>query len=249
MPLAFAVVCEARADFKTASGLAERIIREHVNWVDDDLLDDCPLWHGRDLAQPYLLWKEVPDLAREAGIRSHGHFDGQPAEPNAHAAQRALRYLKRKHSTRPLDGVLLIRDDDRDPGRRVGLEQARDAEHDIRERIVIGLARCKRECWVLGGYDPADAREEEILAKVRADLGFNPCLDAHQLTAKHDPDRRSAKRVLGVLTRDDTNREAKCWEQAPLNRLRERGEESGLADFMAEVESHLVPLFNQKPRL
>lgn len=246
MPFAFAVVCEAAADFRTATGLAERVISEHVDWIDGEILTTCPLWCGLDRASPYLLWKDVKDLAREAGIRSHGHFGShpaEPAEPDAHAAQRALRLLKWKNAGRPLDGVLLIRDDDGDPRRRAGLEQARKEEHDLQDRVVIGLAHCKRECWVLAGYDPADAHEEALLAEVRAELGFDPRKGSHQLTAKHDRDKRSAKGVLDALTRGDLEREARCWERAPMDILRVRGSETGLADFLEQVQSRLVPIF------
>ena len=244
MPFGFAVVCEAAADFMTATGLAERIIREHVGWVDDHLLATCPLWRGADQSRPYLLWTEVPKLAKEAGIPPiHGHFDGRPAEPDARTALRALRLLKLKNLGRPLDGVLLIRDDDRDTRRRTGLEQARDAEHDLRDRIVIGLAHCKRECWVLAGFEPIDIVEENRLDEIRSELGFDPRFHSHQLTAKHDADKRSAKRVLGVLTQADVDREAICWEKAHLAMLRERGHATGLVEFMDEVILHFIPLF------
>jgi hypothetical protein len=244
MPFAFAVVCEAAADFRTATGLVERIIREQVDWVDQHLLDNCPLWRGTDEARPYLLWSEVPKLAEEAGIPPiRGNFDGRPAEPDARTALRALRLLKLKNAGRQLDGVLLIRDDDRDTRRRTGLEQGRDAEHELRDRVVIGLAHCKRECWVLAGFDPAHPDEEDRLAAVRAELGFDPRIGAHQLTAKHDADRRSAKRVLGVLTQDDADREEFCWKEAPLATLRERGRETGLVEFLDEVSSRIVPVF------
>ena len=244
MPFAFAVVCEAAADFRTATGLAERIIREHVDWVNDHLLATCPLWLGADQTRPYLLWTEVPKLASDAGIPPiHGHFDGRPAEPDARTALRALRLLKLRNAGRPLDGVLLIRDDDRDTRRRTGLEQGRVAEPDLRDRVVIGLAHCKRECWVLAGFDPSGSEEERLLKAVRDEFGFDPRTRAHDLTAKHDTDKRSAKRVLGVLTQGNTDREAACWKEAPLATLRERGRESGLVEFMDEVISRLIPLF------
>ena len=248
MPFAFAVVCEARADFRTATSLAERVIRERVDWVDEDLLTDCRLWWAWDDANPFLLWADAKALAREAGIPpSHGHFDGRPADPDPHAARRALRLLRWKNGGRPLDGVLLIRDDDGEARRRSGLEQAREAETHIQDGIVISLARSKRECWVLAGYDPGDPGEIELLAEIRAELGFDPREGSHQLTAKHDQDKRSAKRVLGILTGSDWEREARCWEQSPLDLLRERGRGSGLADFLDEVVSRLVPLFGITP--
>lgn len=248
MPFAFTVVCEAAADFRTATRLVERIVLEQVNWVNNHLLQTCPLWRGVDETQPYVLWKEVPKLAGEASIKIHGHFDGRPGEPDAKTALRVLRLLKKlKIAGRPLDGVLLIRDDDRDTHHRAGLEQGRDAEPELKERVVIGLAHCKRECWVLAGFDPIGREEEERLAAVRVELGFDPRDGAHELTAKHDTDKRSAKRMLGLLTRDDIDREKSCWEDIALSTLRERGGETGLTDFFDEVISRLIPLFVHRP--
>jgi hypothetical protein len=144
--------------------------------------------------------------------------------------------------TRISGGVLLIRDDDRETDRRKGLEQARD-DSDLRDRIVIGLAHCKRECWVLAGFDPVDALEESLLDELRPELGFDPRTTAHELAAKHDADKRSAKRVLGILIRDVEGREARCWEQAPLQTLRDRGQKTGLTDYLDEVRERLVPVF------
>ncbi len=249
MPFAFAVVCEAAADFRTATTLAERVIRERVDWVDEESFAHCPLWHGSDQARPYILWTEIGDLASAAGIRAHGHFGDQPGEHDAYSARRALLLFKKwKLAGRPLDGVLLLRDDDRDASRRIGLEQASKVNHGFGDRVVVGLARCVRESWALVGYDPADSGEAELLNEVRTELGYDPRSNSHELKAKHISDKRSAKRVLGILTRHDQDREARCWEHAPLDRLRERGRESGLADFLDEIRSRLLPLFRPAPK-
>ena len=90
------------------------------------------------------------------------------------------------------DAVLLIRDDDRQVDRRRGLEQVRHASP-LAERIVIGLAHTKRECWVLAGFEARDDQERELLAEIRRELGFDPCIQAEQLTAIHDHDKRAVR--------------------------------------------------------
>jgi hypothetical protein len=45
------------------------------------------------------------------------------------------------------------------------------------------------------------------------------------------------------LTGDDYEREATCWEKAPLEQFEERGEKTGLAAFIREVRKKLVPLW------
>ncbi len=54
---------------------------------------------------------------------------------------------------------------------------------------------------------------------------------------------RSPKRALAALTAGDSLREERCWTEAPLDRLKQRGESSGLKAFLDEIESELVPLF------
>jgi len=245
MPAKFAVVCEAEADFRTAAGLAELVFLETFDWFRD-AIEGCPLWHGIDAESPFLIWKDVRRLAAESNIRAHGHFDGKPAEPDALAARRALLLMKLKHQERPLEGILLIRDDDRDNSRRLGLEQAR-GESEMIERIVIGLAHTKRECWVLAGFIPEDEGEVAQLAEFRSELGFDPSLSAHELTAKHDHDKRSGKRVLGLLTRGDYDREVRCWQQTSLEILEERGELIGLTAYLNEIRDRLAPLFKRRP--
>ncbi len=237
MPLKIAVVCEADADYRTATELAERVLCQLDDWVST-VLENCSLWWGFDRQGTFLCWKDVPTLAKETGIRSHGRFGDDPAAPDAHAARRALLLLQTRYGD--LDGVLLIRDDDRQTVRRQGLEQAR-AVSPWRDRIVIGLAHCKRECWVLAGFDPLDIAEERTLHDLQTDLGFDPRLAAEQLTAKHDTDKRSGKRVLSVLTQDDREREAQCWTKAPLAALRLRGRETGLAEYLRDIEIVIGP--------
>ena len=38
MALSFVVVCEARADFETASDLADRVICELIDWIEPEML-------------------------------------------------------------------------------------------------------------------------------------------------------------------------------------------------------------------
>jgi len=248
MPYQFALICESPADFRTATVLAERAICEHVDWVDADLLAGCPLWHEFEPGRPFILWTEVPHLADQASVpKVRGKFGESSAEPDARTALRALRLLNKLRGD-SLDGVLLIRDDDADPRHRTGLEQARGGKHTFRGQIVIGLAHCMRECWVLTGFDPANPEEIALLDKIRSDLGFDPRTRSEDLTASDKADKKSPKRVLDHLTGKNLDRESSCWLHASLNLMRERSRQNGLAEFLDEVEARLVPLFRQPPR-
>src|SRR5580704_12258278 len=117
----FAVVYEAETDFLTATELADRVLLEAVNdWLDQDQLPYQRSWQRVNAGGQPLTWKAIKRLAREAGIRPHGHFQGEPGLPDAAAARRAIDYLLEEFPQ--LDAILLIRDQDDEPERRKGLE-------------------------------------------------------------------------------------------------------------------------------
>lgn len=241
MTLRIAVVHEAEADFTTATELADRVIVEAVGWMTDDDIVPAREWLEFTPDGLRLSWTGIDNLALEAGIRVRGHFGKDPAEPDAKAAVRAIRYLRLVYPE--LDAVMLIRDRDDQPERIQGFAQARAVNHDGLP-IVIGLAIVTREAWVICGFDCQGDSELVLLQAVRKRLGFDPCLRSHELTAHKDiTDKRSPKRALRELTADDRARERQCWFDTHLTLLRERGTDNGLADFLDDVRSRLAPLF------
>jgi hypothetical protein len=237
----FAVVCEAEADFRTATELADRVLVEAIDWLDPDQLLYQRSWEGADAAGQLLTWKAIKRLAREAGIKPHqGHFQGEPGLPDAAAARRAIDYLLNEFLQ--LDAILLVRDQDDEPERRGGLEQARGVNHSGIV-IVVGLAVVERECWLISGFEPLDDSESSRLQDERRTLGFDPRERSHDLTAcKNDNALRSPKRVLRELSGDDRERERRCWMETLLEVLRERGSENGLAAYLREVRDRLAPM-------
>jgi hypothetical protein len=247
MSLRFAVVHEAEADFRTATELADWVLMEAIDWLDDEaLLPGQREWVDHEAGGRRLSWKTIPQLARQAGIRAHGHFDGAPGLPDAAAARRAILYLL---ETIPgLGAIVLVRDQDDEPERRGGLEQARDQDRSG-VAIVIGLAVVERESWVMCGFEPRDDEETARLAAERSALGSDPRLHSHELTAcKDDQAHRSPKRVLRQLSGADWERERACWLGTPLVLLRQRGEGNGLTAFLNEVRDGLAPLIGHVPR-
>jgi hypothetical protein len=246
MTVALLVVCEDYPDYRVASGLADRIIRERCDWIEPEVIDDYRLWRGVDDSRPFLTWSEAAARAStidRLGVGALGHFSGKPAEAYAGRGRRTLFLLQALEL--PLGGVVLLIDDDGDTDRLEGLKQARAASP-LDCPVVIGVAHLKRECWVLAGFEPADEHERTQLARVLGELTFDPRLHAERLTAKGDGEVRSAKRVLRHLT-GSAEREADCWLLAPLDALRTRGQATGLTAFLAEIETRFVPLFTPTP--
>lgn len=232
------ILCEARADRDTACGLADRVLLEEVSWLEPEMLESCRQWVGLREDQPFLAWKHVDDEAKKAGLKVFGRFNGDPGAPDAFNARRAL-LLFAGAERRPA-AVLLIRDGDAQRD-RVGLEQARN-DKPWPFQVIIGLAHPKRECWVLAGFDPKNEDEAARLEDERTRLSFHPVRDAHQLTAREHGAKKDAKRALDALTQGDLERECACLEETPLSVLEERGEKTGLTEYLKEVRERLVPI-------
>ena len=96
---------------------------------------------------------------------------------------------------------------------------------------------------VLAAFDPGPPEEEKAFTAMRQEIGLDPRTESHGLTAKHDGDKLSAKRVLGILTNEDREREVLAIRSIQLDVLLDRGRENGLSEFWAELESRFLPLF------
>ena len=128
-------------------------------------------------------------------------------------------------------------------GRRVSQNRRHSKEASLACPVAIGLARLKRESWVLVGFEPINPDEHARLSAVRQELCFDPCTEPERLAARGRDDQRSAKRVLRVLTNGDPEREANCWRTVSLALLRTRGQATGLGEYLEDVRNQLVPLF------
>ncbi|HWM90231.1 MAG TPA: hypothetical protein VN493_05645 [Thermoanaerobaculia bacterium] len=233
-----AVVCEADVDRRTATGLADRVLCTEIEWIEPEILDGFRKWEGLAEGSSHLEWHQIKDHARAKGLKAHGHFKGEAGAPDAYAARLALLLL----NARPPDAVVLVRDTDGQEKRRLGLEQAR-TEKPWPFPVVLAVAHPKRESWVLAGFEPRTQGEEAVLAQLHQELGFDPRLQAEALSAKTPGALRDAKRVLRLLIGDDHGREQSCWIDCPLEELSRRGQLNGLAEYLEEVRTHLVPLF------
>ena len=247
-PLEFIVVAEARADAQIACELADRVFVEDENspnWLEVDLLEHLRRWIGIEERTDFMKWASLKKLARARGIGPIGHRKtGGPGSIDFAQARKAIILVQRLMNGRSIRALLLIRDLDTQVERKAGMEEARAEVNEDVLRVVIGAANPKREAWVLNGFEPETPAEDKSLADLRRDLGFNPCERAERLRAKKDTAKRSARRILGVLTKDSYEREKKCWKETPLVLLKRRGEKTGLHDYLVEVEG-LLPLLKQ----
>lgn len=239
---AFGVVCEARADQHTACTIADRVIAEDVDWVQPEVRDTLYRWCGVGAppGDDFVRWQKVREELTRRGIKPpFGHFGGEAGRPDALITRQVL--LLFASLERPPDAVVLVRDSDGDPLRRVGLEQAKTTRPWPFE-VVIALAEPKREAWVLAGFEPRGSDESGRLHRLRERLSVDPLVRSHELDAREHGAKTDIKRALTELIQEDWNREQQCIEESSLDLLKQRGVKNGLAAFMTEVRDRLVPI-------
>ncbi|NER25951.1 MAG: hypothetical protein F6J96_35735 [Symploca sp. SIO1C2] len=245
----FIVIVESGADARTATKLAERILAEKVDWLEDSNLQYFFQWSGLQNGTQHSCWKYLDKIIEEAKslgykpARFMGHYrDGVPYKEYGAKSDKVLKLVHFLQKTRRIRAILLIIDLDNKSERRQGLEQAR-AKHINRQpqlEIVIGTADRMREAWVLNGFIPSNQEEEQILEELKDELKFDPCIESHRLRGRNDI--RDPKEVVNKLTGGNMEREQQCWEDTSLELLRERGIHSGLTDYFHEVEQRLTPI-------
>ncbi len=239
------VICEARADFQIAADLADRIISGTLALTDAEALPAVRRWHESEPDRPFIRWTDLDKVAEARGLRlrPRSRFGGERGAADAAAADKALLLAALIAKKDGLVGVLLIRDSDGYEERRIGLTQARTGGTGAPWpfSVVIGLAHPKREAWVLAGFEARDAAEHKRLGELKQELGCDPCLSSHDLIARTPGSKRDLKRILNYLTDSAIAREAPCWQDTPLDRLRQRGQNNGLAAYLTEIDERIVP--------
>ena len=257
----FVVIVESRADAETATKLAERVLLEKIEWLDSEQLQYHFQWSGLEVNTDYSCWTDIRHIAERAKELGHsvpkflGHSKTGALKADGAATLKALNlvsYLQRK---RLIKAVIFIRDLDDQPDRKEGMNQARleyinrrsklEIDSHSNLEIIIGTADRMRESWVLNGFIPLNPTEERILQEIKVGLNFDPCKDAQKLRSNsfEHPDReRNPKVVVKRLADDNRLREQKCWEETSLELLRQRGENTGLTDYLNEIEERLKPI-------
>jgi hypothetical protein len=245
------VIVESAADARTIVKLAERVILEGIDWLESEQLQYHLVWCGLKEGTEHSCWKDIKDISNDLSTSGYKppRYLGHDAKNNKYKADGAaamkvlnlVRYLQKKEA---IQAVILVRDLDNQPERREGLKQARleHLEKKPQLEIIIGAANCKREAWVLNGFEAKNSEEEKLMEETRNKLNFDPCKEAHRLSSssKEESERwRNSKIVLEYLTKGDFYREQLCWQETSLETLRERGVNTGLTEYLQEIAQRL----------
>jgi len=239
------LIAEARADAVSAGQLADWVLIEcGPDWIADSI-ESLRNWTGLDADTPFTVWRGVKEYAKSYSLKIHGRNRGADYT----AARRTFAAVVFVARETPIDAIVLIRDLANQPERRMGLEEARkDIASNLGFPAVIGTANPEWEAWILNGFVAKSASESRRLEQVTNCLGFDPTQQPHRLRGDR---RRSAqdaerdiKKVLAELVASDSSREQDCLQDTPLKVLVARGGETGLSDFLQEVHTKLVYLFD-----
>lgn len=244
------LIVEAQADADAASILADRVFIEgDAEWIDAETLPGLRQWTGIEPLTPYTRWKGLGALAVRHGVRTHGRGLGADGA----AARKALLLVIRAQARDDeIAAVVLVRDMDNQPERRTSMEYARaELADNLAFQVAIAAPDPKREAWILHGYEPQNDRETRLLEDERRRLGFDPITNPDRLRGDrrrgaHQQDR-DMKSVVERLTAGDHDREWRCLERTPLSVLKGRGQRTGLADYLDEAATRLLPLLRDRP--
>lgn len=245
------VIAESEADQRIVCGLADRVVRDA--WVSDDIdLSTLREWTGVEPGTVVLRWRDIKRLAsahRPAQLRALGFRPGHGGEDSValHKALIVAELLLGNVRT-----AIVSRDlDTRDPASRAAShEQVMEHTSSRGWQLILAAANPMAEAWLLHGFQPANKSETEALSKLRAELGFDPTIDAHKLDAQAETAKKNAKRVLDLLLEADSrsstdDRRCACWQESDLETLDKRGGKSGLKNYLASVRCILLPAIQQ----
>jgi len=241
------IVCfaEAPADARLGSDLGDRVLAEEgPTPVDAARLPEMRVWTGLEPDQAFTRWTDIKQANGQARRpRYIGHAATGPRGSDYAMAVKALIQVKALASTgADTLAVVMLRDCDATPDKRVGLRQAAAESRFTSLNVIVGIADKMREAWVLNGFMPRGEAEKKTLQSLKTALSFDPTREAERLRAAKQSDLRHPKRVLSELTAADAGRQACCWLETPLDELRQRGAGTGLAVFLDELRSRLAPL-------
>ena len=253
MPTLIAVVAEAREDAKVTTGLAIRVIQtseKTPNWIrdDPDQLDHELQFAGLEPNTTFTERRRIKQMSERRGLQFKRPIQrlrkfGTPiGEDFADTWKTVALTLSDK---RKFDALIVSRDTDRSTERVRSWEDVRASFADELLVVLLAVQHCKLEAWLLSGFEPDTDAERLRLDEVRAQLGLDPTVKGADLTAKSDSAKKNAKRVLGELTGDDRDRRRRCWESTDLDQLHSKGADTGLRDYLDEVENRLVPILGK----
>ncbi len=160
----------------------------------------------------------------------------------------ALAYKCVRLATDKGDALVLAFDAEGEHSIRQGVAAAKGSAEEVIPTIVAE-ASPEFEAWVIAGHELTSThhreRHQEALERLKR-YGIDPLEKPHKLTANVSGDARDSKEILALLLGIEgqpagTPEVSACLD-ADLTKLRSRGRETGIAQYLDEVAAVMIPL-------
>lgn len=232
------IAAEDRGGAYNATRIADRVYLEQNGWLEEDSLSEVRRWQGWEPSDAYIDLHTVRKTARLSlggrsnfgggAARLHGHFDGDPGEPDARMTRELLLTMIYKRVTPAL--LVIARDADGQE-RRPGFEQAVKGCKPSFSVVYAGMIP-ESEAWRIAGFCAEDVQERATLREIAQEIGFSPEQHPERLSARKAEDKRDCKRILDALTGGDEERGRRCLER-PLDELARHP--CGMSDYIEDL--------------
>ncbi|MBN1962845.1 MAG: hypothetical protein JW841_18080 [Deltaproteobacteria bacterium] len=246
--LKFGLVCEGKGDARTIPLIVWRVLCHQFDYLTD-YDPSCISWRGLSSNKNYLPWAQVKRIFKLSNLKIHGNFSGTRSTEFV-SARKALLLMQKAHHSEPIDLVFLIRDADKLPEQRYDALINACNSFKYPFFVAVGVPIAKRECWVLATItieiEDFDSQLKTKIAQLEKDLGFNPIFNSHRLNASEPNAKRSAKRVLNLLTDDNIALEDTWISSATPEIYINRGIKNGLAMFVQNIKKQLSQLYKKR---
>jgi hypothetical protein len=254
-PFDIIIIVEAYADYKIATDIAEKVIREYVPdrllKIIDSKPEDVFSWSGIKSGTSYSCWADIKKILNDLEQDGY-HFPrilghNKQIDFDYASGKKVLNAINAiNNNSRNIPAVVFIRDaDNQSDKRKQSLNELKDDKTIENIQVIIGFAIPKREAWVLNGFEPQNKKERHLLENYTKCLNFNPCIEAHRLRGKISQpgtENRDIKHILQVLVEDNHCREEQCWQVTSLDKLYKNGQQTGLSDFIDDIRNVLLPI-------
>lgn len=226
-----------------ASDLCDRVVVERgPRWLAD-------LWGERTLLEGQRSWTGVAPTeawTKWTSLRSHDRrhhsTHGLGMKGYALVAYRAA-HIAARLAPVP-DVVVFCIDTQGDPGMRRAMQEGVRRADAGELSFAFAVAHQESEAWVVTGFVPENAGEADMLRLETREQGFDPTAAPQRLTPNRSTDPHDAKRVVAALIPEGTlsPRARRCWLDRGLVDLEQRGRETGLPEYLADISDVVLSL-------
>lgn len=237
-----------------ARDICDRVVAERANeeWLRElwspAHIESQRYWTGLD---DDTWWSDRPRCEREADlldISANIRIKETGRKKAFHGvAGLAFRTTKMAAWRQPRPDILVLAGDtdgqeDLDRLRKAGVAGANESLP-----VLVAEPIREAEAWIVAGFEPHNEAERDRLKQVQKELGFDPTSQPERMMSTITGDKRDSKRIckflLGIDHISPNAKRAKiCWLDTPLETLIQRGERTGLADYIRQIEQVLLPM-------